>query len=131
MKQKSFNKSALAMMAGLISSQALAVEVDIGQGKTTWIGETLNESLTLTGTLNEPTNLTASQGTSNWRGVSVADTRIQGSLINRADIVLDSQGRSIRAFAVDPDVSLATNPGTSTITSDLCQWLRRQRHRIF
>lgn len=121
MKQKSFNKSALAMMAGLISSQALAVDVDIGQGKTTWIGETLNESLNLTGTLSEPTNLTASQGTSNWRGVSVADTRIQGSLINRADIVLDSQGRSIRAFAVDPDVSLATNPGTSTITGDVIQ----------
>jgi len=121
MKQKSFNKSALAMLAGLVSSQALAVEVDIGQGKTTWIGETLNESLTLTGTLTEPTNLTASQGTSNWRGVSVADTRIQGSLINRADIVLDAQGRSIRAFAVDPDVSLATNPGTSTITGDVIQ----------
>ena len=32
MKQKPLNKSLLAMMVGVISTQALAVEVDIGQG---------------------------------------------------------------------------------------------------
>ncbi|MBC3468213.1 autotransporter outer membrane beta-barrel domain-containing protein [Pseudomonas sp. RW10S2] len=121
MKRKPFEKKLLTMIVGAISTQALAIEVDIGQGKTTWIGEEFKESLTLTGTLTQPVNLTASQGTSNWRGVSVADTRIQGSLINRADIVLDAQGRSIRAFAVDPVVSLAATPGTSTITGDVIQ----------
>ncbi|RMT66106.1 hypothetical protein ALP29_00838 [Pseudomonas syringae pv. avii] len=121
MKQKPFKQKLLAVMVGAISGQALAVEVDIGQGKTNWISETFNESLTLTGTLTEPTNLTASQGTRNWRGVSVANTSIQGSLINRADIVLDVQDRPIHAFAVDPNVTQAATPEPSSITGDVIQ----------
>lgn len=121
MKQKPFKQKLLAVMVGAISGQALAVEVDIGQGKTNWISETFNESLTLTGTLTEPTNLTASQGTRNWRGVSVANTSIQGSLISRADIVLDAQDRPIHAFAVDPNVTQAVTPEPSSITGDVIQ----------
>ncbi|QLG90579.1 autotransporter domain-containing protein [Pseudomonas yamanorum] len=120
MKRKPFKKSLLAMIVGAISTQALAVEVDIGQGKSTWVGETLNESLILTGQLTQPTNQTANQGTSSWMGVSITDTRIQGALINRADIAMDAQGRSIRAFAVDPYV-FGSDPGASTITGDVLQ----------
>lgn len=121
MKQQPFKKSLLAMIVGAISTQVLAVEVDIGQGKSTWVGETLNESLTLTGKLTQPTNQTANQETSNWTGVGISDTRIQGALISRADIVLDAQGRFIRAFAVDPIVLMGTSSGSSTITGDVIQ----------
>ncbi|MBT9302151.1 autotransporter outer membrane beta-barrel domain-containing protein [Pseudomonas sp. TAE6080] len=121
MKPKPFKKSLLALIVGAISTQVLAVEVDVGQGKSTLSGGIFSESLTFTGTVTQPTNVTASQGISNWMGVSVADTRIQGSLINRADIILDGQGRDIRGFAVDPSLQLTANPGSSTVTGDVIQ----------
>ena len=121
MKPKPFKKSLLALIVGAISTQVLAVEVDVGQGKSTLNGGIFSESLTFTGTVTQPTNVTASQGISNWMGVSVADTRIQGSLINRADIILDGQGRDIRGFAVDPSLQLTANPGSSTVTGDVIQ----------
>ncbi|WP_432707772.1 hypothetical protein [Pseudomonas fluorescens] len=104
MKRNPFKQKLLAVVVGAISSQALAVEVDLGQGKTSWKGETFNESLTFTGRLTEATNQTPTpeSGTTALMGVSVSNTSIQGSLINRADIVMTSDGRSIRAFAVDP-----------------------------
>ena len=121
MKPKPFKKSLLALIVGAISTQVLAVEVDVGQGKSTWSGEKFSESLTLTGTVTQPTNVTASRGISNWMGVSVADTSIQGSLINRANINLDGQGLDIHGFAVDPSLQLTANPGSSTITGDVIQ----------
>lgn len=121
MKRNPFKQKLLAVVVGAISGQALAVEVDIGQGKTNWISEMFNESLTLTGTLTQPTNLTANQGISNWRGVSVANTNIQGSLVSRADIVLDAENRFIQALSVDPEIVQTVNPGPSTITGDVIQ----------
>ncbi|MDD0985180.1 autotransporter outer membrane beta-barrel domain-containing protein [Pseudomonas shahriarae] len=121
MKPKPFKKSLLALIVGAISTQVLAVEVDVGQGKTSWLGETLNQSLTLTGTVTQPTNVTANLVTSNWMGVSIADTRIEGSLINRADIVLGDHDRPIRALAVDASLEMTTNPRSSTITGDVIQ----------
>lgn len=116
MKPKPFKKSLLALIVGAISTQVLAVEVDLGQGKSTWSGEKFSESLTLTGTVTQPTNVTANLVTSNWMGVSIADTRIEGSLINRADIVLGDHDRPIRALAVDASLEMTTNPRSSTIT---------------
>lgn len=109
MKRNPFKQKLLAVVVGAISGQALAVEVDIGQGKTNWISEMFNESLTLTGTLTQPTNLTANQGISNWRGVSVANTNIQGSLVSRADIVLDAEIGSFKRF---PWIQRSFKPST-------------------
>jgi hypothetical protein len=67
-KPKPFKKSLLALIVGAISTQVLAVEVDVGQGKSTWSGEKFSESLTLTGTVTQPTNVTANLVTSNWMG---------------------------------------------------------------
>lgn len=119
-KRLPFKHHLLAAVVGAISTQALAVEVDVGQGKAIIGGETFNESLIFTGTLTEPTNVTASQGLSNWGGASVFDSRIQGSLINRADIFLDDQKHLVRAFSVDPWWQLG-HSGFSTITGDVIQ----------
>ncbi len=108
-------------MARGVSGQVLAVEVDIGQGKTSWIGETLNEPLTLTGKLTQATNQAIDPAMTALIGVSVSDTKSQGSLINRADIVMTSDGRSIRAFAVDPFGFRNGTSTPSTITGDLIQ----------
>lgn len=115
MKRKQFQKSLLALMVGAISTQALAVEFDLGQGKNIWVGETFNESLIINGTFSEVVVPT----TTNPAGLGVANTTIQGSLINRADITLDSQGAAIRAIALDPlfwsgpqNLSRELSPGT-------------------
>lgn len=123
MKQNPFKQTLLAVVVGAISSQALAVEVDLGQGKTSWKGETFNESLIFTGRLTEATNQTPTpdSGTTALMGVSVSSTSIQGSLINRADIVMTSDGRSIRAFAVDPFGFANDGSTPSTITGDVIQ----------
>jgi len=118
MTRKPFQKSLLAIMVGAISTQVLAVEVDLGAGKTQFVSETYNESLILTGQTTQittPTHLPPA-------GLGVADTHIQGSLINRADITLESQGNTIRAIAIDPMFWTGPanlNPGT--VTGDVIQ----------
>ena len=94
--RKPFKKSLLALVIGAISAQALALEVDIGQGKNIWIGETLNESLVLTGKLIPTANQNTGPVAANLQKVNISGTNIQGSLINRADIVVNSEDRSIR-----------------------------------
>lgn len=118
MTRKPFQKSLLAIMVGAISTQVLAVEVDLGAGKTQFVSETYSESLILTGQTTQittPTHLPPA-------GLGVADTHIQGSLINRADITLESQGNTIRAIAIDPMFWTGPanlNPGT--VTRDVIQ----------
>lgn len=105
-------------MVGAISTQVLAVEVDLGAGKTQFVSETYNESLILTGQTTQITTPTNSPPA----GLGVADTHIQGSLINRADITLESQGNTVRAIAIDPMFWTGPanlNPGT--ITGDVIQ----------
>ena len=118
MKRKPFQKSLLAIMVGAISTQVLAVEVDLGAGKTQFVSESYNESLILTGQTTQITTPTNSPPA----GLGVADTHIQGSLINRADITLESQGNTVRAIAIDPMFWTGPanlNPGT--ITGDVIQ----------
>ncbi|WP_323988624.1 autotransporter family protein [Pseudomonas canadensis] len=98
MKRKQFQKSLLAVMVGAISTQVLAVDVDLGAGKTMFISETYNESLVLTG----QTTQVVDQNSTAAAGLGVANTHIQGSLINRADITLNADGRTIRGIALDP-----------------------------
>lgn len=118
MKRKQFQKSLLAIMVGALSTQVLAVEFDLGQGKNIWVSETFNEPVTITGKFSEVVN----SGTTDPAGLGFVNTHIQGSLINRADITLDSQGKTIRAFAIDPmfwSGPSGLNPGT--ITGDVVQ----------
>lgn len=98
MKRKQFQKSLLAVMVGAISTQVLAVDVDLGAGKTMFVSETYNESLVLTG----QTTQVVDQNSTAAAGLGVANTHIQGSLINRADITLNADGRTIRGIALDP-----------------------------
>lgn len=118
MKRKPFQKTLLALMVGAISTQVLAVEFDLGQGKNIWASETFNEPVTITGQLSQVVD----PSTTLPAGLGFTDTHIQGSLINRADITLDSQGKTIRAMAIDP--MYWTGPNNlppSTITGDVIQ----------
>lgn len=118
MKRKQFQKSLLAIMVGAISTQVLAVEFDLGQGKNIWASESFNEPVTITGQFSRVVDT----NTTDPAGLGFANTQIQGSLINRADITLDSQGRTIRAIAIDP--MFWTGPSglaPSTVTGDVVQ----------
>ena len=121
MKPKPFKKSLLALIVGAISTQVLAVEVDIGQGKNLWIGETLNELLIFTGVLVPTANQNTGPVEADLQKVNISDTRIQGSLINRADIIVSPEDRSIRGFAVDPFGTTVGHLAASTITGDVIQ----------
>ncbi|MDQ0978365.1 autotransporter family protein [Pseudomonas synxantha] len=118
MKRKQFQKSLLAIMVGAISTQVLAIEFDLGQGKNIWASESFNEPVTITGQFSRVVDA----NTTDPAGLGFANTQIQGSLINRADITLDSQGRTIRAIAIDP--MFWTGPSglaPSTVTGDVVQ----------
>ncbi|KMT54813.1 autotransporter family protein [Pseudomonas fildesensis] len=118
MKRKQFQKSLLAIMVGAISTQVLAVEFDLGQGKNIWINEAFNEPVTITGQFSQVVD----SNTTLPAGLGFANTSIQGSLINRADITLDSQGKTIRAIAIDPLFwSGPPNLNPGTITGDVVQ----------
>lgn len=119
--RKPFKKSLLALVIGAISAQALALEVDIGQGKNIWIGETLNESLVLTGKLIPTANQNTGPVAANLQKVNISGTNIQGSLINRADIVVNSEDRSISGLAVDPFGLTQGYTQLSKITGDVIQ----------
>ncbi|WP_460149889.1 autotransporter family protein [Pseudomonas sp. S3_A03] len=118
MKHKQFQKSLLAIVVGAISTQVLAVEVDLGAGKTQFVSETYNESLILTGQTTQVINSTNMPPA----GLGVAGTHIQGSLINRADITLNADGNTVRGFALDPMFwtgPLNLSPGS--VTGDVMQ----------
>ncbi|CRM94582.1 rOmp B [Pseudomonas sp. 22 E 5] len=118
MKHKQFQKSLLAIVVGAISTQVLAVEVDLGAGKTQFVSETYNESLILTGQTTQVINSTNMPPA----GLGVAGTHIQGSLINRADITLNADGNTVRGFALDPMFwtgPLNLSPGS--VTGDVLQ----------
>jgi outer membrane autotransporter protein len=118
MKHKQFQKSLLAIVVGAISTQVLAVEVDLGAGKTQFVSETYNESLILTGQTTQVINSTNMPPA----GLGVAGTHIQGSLINRADITLNADGNTVRGFALDPMFwtgPLNLSPGS--VTGDVVQ----------
>ncbi|AZF24384.1 autotransporter outer membrane beta-barrel domain-containing protein [Pseudomonas sp. R2-60-08W] len=118
MKRKQFQKSLLAIMVGAISTQVLAVEFDLGQGKNIWANETFNEPVTITGQFSRVVD----SNTTDPAGLGFANTHIQGSLINRADITLESQGRTIRAIAIDPMFWTGpTGLAPSTVTGDVVQ----------
>ncbi|AZF18964.1 autotransporter outer membrane beta-barrel domain-containing protein [Pseudomonas sp. R3-52-08] len=118
MKRKQFQKSLLAIMVGAISTQVLAVEFDLGQGKNIWANETFNEPVTITGQFSRVVD----SNTTDPAGLGFANTRIQGSLINRADITLESQGGTIRAIAIDPMFWTGpTGLAPSTVTGDVVQ----------
>ncbi|AZE70452.1 hypothetical protein C4K00_0190 [Pseudomonas synxantha] len=118
MKRKQFQKSLLAIMVGAISTQVLAVEFDLGQGKNIWASESFNEPVTITGQFSRVVDA----NTTDPAGLGFANTQIQGSLINRADITLDSQGRTIRAIAIDPMFWTGpTGLAPSTVTGDVVQ----------
>ena len=118
MKRKQFQKTLLAITVGAISTQLLAVEFDLGQGKNIWVNETFNEPVTITGQFSQVVD----SNTTLPAGLGFANTHIQGSLINRANITLDSQGNTIRAIAIDPMFwSGPTNLNPGTITGDLVQ----------
>lgn len=118
MKRKQFQKSLLAIMVGAISTQVLAIEFDLGQGKNIWASESFNEPVTITGQFSRVVDTS----TTDPAGLGFANTQIQGSLINRADITLDSQGRTIRAIAIDPMFWTGpTGLAPSTVTGDVVQ----------
>ncbi|KRA10550.1 autotransporter family protein [Pseudomonas sp. Root569] len=118
MKRKQFQKSLLAIMVGAISTQVLAVEFDLGQGKNIWASESFSEPVTITGQFSRVVDT----NTTDPAGLGFANTQIQGSLINRADITLDSQGRTIRAIAIDPMFWTGpTGLAPSTVTGDVVQ----------
>ena len=118
MKRKQFQKSLLAIMVGAISTQVLAVEFDLGQGKNIWASESFSEPVTSTGQFSRVVDA----NTTDPAGLGFANTQIQGSLINRADITLDSQGRTIRAIAIDPMFWTGpTGLAPSTVTGDVVQ----------
>ena len=118
MKRKQFQKSLLAIMVGAISTQVLAVEFDLGQGKNIWASESFNEPVTITGQFSRVVD----SNTTDPAGLGFANTHIQGSLINRADITLDSQGRTIRAIAIDPMFWTGpTGLAAGTVTGDVVQ----------
>ncbi|AKA83756.1 autotransporter family protein [Pseudomonas synxantha] len=118
MKRKQFQKSLLAIMVGAISTQVLAVEFDLGQGKNIWASESFSEPVTITGQFSRVVDA----NTTDPAGLGFANTQIQGSLINRADITLDSQGRTIRAIAIDPMFWTGpTGLAPSTVTGDVVQ----------
>ena len=118
MKRKQFQKSLLAIMVGAISTQVLAIEFDLGQGKNIWASESFNEPVTITGQFSRVVDA----NTTDPAGLGFANTQIQGSLINRADITLDSQGGTIRAIAIDPMFWTGpTGLAPSTVTGDVVQ----------
>lgn len=118
MKRKQFQKNLLAIMVGAISTQVLAVDVDLGAGKTLFVSETYNESLVITG----QTTQTTSPGSAPAAGLGVANTHIQGSLINRADITLNADGYTVRGFAIDPMAWTGpANLSPGSVTGDVVQ----------
>ncbi|MBX7274486.1 autotransporter outer membrane beta-barrel domain-containing protein [Pseudomonas sp. ERGC3:05] len=95
MKRKPFQKTLLALMVSAGAAQASAVEFDVSTGQNAWSYQNFNETVTLVGTR----NIVATERKTD--GASVADTNIQGALINYANFNLDGSGRNVRGFVVD------------------------------
>ena len=115
MKRKPFQKTLLALMVSAGAAQVSAVEFDISSGQNTWNNQVFSEPVTLVGSR----NVVATQRSTD--GVSIANTDIQGSLINRADITLDGSGQDVRGFVVDGALDPGGMSRGGTITGDVIQ----------
>lgn len=115
MQYKGIHKTVLAMMVGAAVAPANAADTDVGSGQNTWVNQTLNQSLTLVGTR----SVTATQNLT--YGVSISDTTINGSLINRATVSMDGTARSVGGMAIDGAFTSGGMPAGGTITGDVIQ----------
>ncbi|WP_421524456.1 autotransporter domain-containing protein [Pseudomonas yamanorum] len=115
MKRKPFQKTLLALMVSAVAAHVSAVEFDVSTGQNRWKGQVFNEPVTLTGSR----NVVATQRFVD--GASVAETDIQGSLINRADYTIDGSGLNIRGFVVDGALDSDLRARGGTITGDVIQ----------
>ncbi|WP_248751995.1 autotransporter outer membrane beta-barrel domain-containing protein [Pseudomonas sp. MWU15-20650] len=115
MKRKEIRKTLLAVMVSAVATQVHAVETDITTGQHVWTGENLSQSLTLVG--NRVVALTQPFA----YGANFADTNIQGTLTNRADITVSGNTSAAGAFAVDGVFSGLVLPVGGTLTGDIIQ----------
>lgn len=115
MKRKPFQKTLLALMVSAGAAHVAAVEFDVSSGQNKWKGQVFNEPVTLVGSR----NVVATQR--NVDGASVAETNVQGSLINRADYNIDGSGLNIRGFVVDGALDSDLRARGGTITGDVIQ----------
>ncbi|TSD79703.1 autotransporter outer membrane beta-barrel domain-containing protein [Pseudomonas sp. KBS0710] len=115
MKRKPFQKTLLALMVSAGAAQASAVEFDVSTGQNAWSYQTFNETVTLVGTR----NIVATERKTD--GASVADTNIQGALINYANFNLDGSGRNVRGFVVDGALDSDLRNRGGTITGGIVQ----------
>lgn len=115
MKRKPFQKTLLALMVSAGAAQASAVEFDVSTGQNAWSYQTFNETVTLVGTR----NIVATERKTD--GASVADTNIEGALINYANFNLDGSGRNVRGFVVDGALDSDLRNRGGTITGGIVQ----------
>ena len=115
MKRKPFQKTLLALMVSAGAAQASAVEFDVSTGQNAWSYQNFNETVTLVGTR----NIVATERKTD--GASVADTNIQGALINYANFNLDGSGRNVRGFVVDGALDSDLRNRGGTITGGIVQ----------
>ncbi|QJI14831.1 autotransporter outer membrane beta-barrel domain-containing protein [Pseudomonas sp. ADAK22] len=115
MKRKPFQKTLLALMVSAGAAHVAAVEFDVSSGQNKWKGQVFNEPVTLVGSR----NVVATQRYVD--GASVAETDIQGSLINRADYTIDGSGLNIRGFVVDGAIDSDLRARGGIITGDVVQ----------
>lgn len=115
MKRKPFQKTLLALMVSAVAVQVSAVEFDVSTGQNTWNNQVFNEPVTLVGSR----TVVATQRSTD--GASIANTDVQGSLINRADFTLDGSGQNVRGFVVDGALDPGGMSRGGTITGDVIQ----------
>lgn len=94
MDSKFFKKSLLAMVVSASTAQTFASEYNLSQGFKDWTGQTLGETLTLTGQRTRQSN------TDN-KGVTFFQNTVAGSLINRGDFTFDAQGATVTGIGLD------------------------------
>jgi len=104
MDSKFFKKSLLAMVISASTAQAFASEYDLGQGFKNWTGQTLSETLTLTGQRTRQSN-------TDKTGVTFFQNTVAGSLINRGDFTFDAQGATVTGIGLD--VSFRNTSGSN------------------
>ncbi|EJM15608.1 outer membrane autotransporter barrel domain-containing protein [Pseudomonas sp. GM18] len=105
MDNKFFKKSLLAMVVSASTVQAFASEYDLSQGFKDWTGQTLNETLTLTGQRTRQSN------TDN-KGVTFFQNTVAGSIINQGDFTFDAQGARVSGIGLDAGLMSNTSAGS-------------------
>ena len=111
MDSQFFKKSLLAMVVSASTAQVFASEYDLSQGFKDWSGQTLGETLTLTGQRTRQSN-------TDKTGVTFFQNTVAGSLINRGDFNFDAQGATVTGIGLD--VSFRnTAAATSRVTSSM------------